>query len=269
VLASDRMPFLPESPRKRRRVLRLGALAIVVVAGATTAAAVGGHKPPRGAATVNEGPAQLASNTKTTLTRADRLAIDRALDVFVPAGLERRDMRKAWAVAGPEFRADSSLAGWLRGNTSVPAYPARDRDFHGKWDTIDVEPGAVIFNLALHPRPGAKEPPTVFSGQVVKRGGRWLVNRMYAISLEYKVTRTTHEIGPADFGAGAVYHPPPPDKARYGGIGILPIVGILALVLLIPASLGGVAIVRARRWRRQVRERQTTLPPLPSTYRRT
>lgn len=268
MLEPDRMPFLPESPRKRRRVIRLGALGTVLVAGIAVALLLGGHKPPPGRVTVNEGPAQLASNTAVHLTRADRVAIDKALDAFVPAAMERRDMRKAWQLAGPEFRADSSLGEWLRGSTAVPRYPAVDRNFHDKWDVIDAEPGSVIFNLALHPRKGATQPPTVFSGQVVKEHGRWLVNRMYAISLEYKLTRTTHEIGPADFGAGVAYHAPPPDKARFGGIGIIPIVALLALVLLIPATLGAIALVRARRWKRQVRATQTTLPPLPSAYRR-
>jgi hypothetical protein len=249
-------------------VLRLGALAVMLAAGALVAVVVGGHKPPSGAATLDEGPAQLASATHAKLTRADRLAIDRTLDAWVPAALERRDLALAWRLSGPEFRSGSSLAAWRKGSTSVPSYPATDRNFHRKWDTIDVEPGQVIFNLALHPRAGASQPPTVFSGEVVKEHGRWVVNRMYPISLEYKLTKTTHEIGPADFGAGVAYHPPPPDHARYGGIGILPIIGLLSLVVLIPAALGGVALVRARRWRAQTRAQETTLPPLPSSYRR-
>jgi hypothetical protein len=259
---------LPQSPRKRRRLKWSAVPVVLIVAGVCAAFVVGGHKASSGAVTVDEGPAQLASNTRAKLSRADKLAIDRVLNAFVPDAMERRDPATAWKLAGPEFRADSSLSAWEKGTTAVPKYPAIDRHFHNKWDIIDVEPGSVIFNLALHPRRGAAEPPTVFSGQVVKQHGRWLVNRMYPISLEYKVTRTTHEIGPADFGAGAVYHPPPPDKARWGGLGIVPIVAILALVLLIPATLGGIAIVRARRWRRHVRQNQTTLPPLPSTYRR-
>lgn len=268
MLASVRMPRLPDSPRKRRRLLWMAVPTVLVCIGVVTAFAVGGHTPPSGSVTVDEGPAQLASTHRSKLTRADRLAIDRTLDLWVPAALERRNIDTAWRLSGPEFRANATLAQWKDGATAVPAYPAIDRHFHGKWDVIDVEPGSVIFNLALHPRKGAKQPPTVFSGQVVKQDGRWLVNRMYAISLEYKVTRTTHEVGPADFGAGVAYHPPPPDKARWGGIGILPIVGILGLVLLIPLTLGAVAVVRARRFSREARERQASLPPLPSSYRR-
>jgi hypothetical protein len=107
----------------------------------------------------------------------------------------------------------------------------------------------------------------VFSGEVVKRGDQWLVNRMYTIAIMNPVTKKTHEIGPADFVA-----PPPssrtPSTKSTVSIGIVPVLGILALILLIPLSFGVVALVRARRWRRMVRANaRTELPPLPSGYR--
>jgi hypothetical protein len=48
------------------------------------------------------------------------------------------------------------------------------------------------------------------------------------------------------------------------------VVAIFLLVLLIPLTLGVVALLRARRWKRAVRESgRTELPPLPSGYRGT
>jgi hypothetical protein len=46
------------------------------------------------------------------------------------------------------------------------------------------------------------------------------------------------------------------------------VIAIFAVVLLIPLTLGGVALLRARRWKRAVRASgRNELPPLPSTYR--
>ena len=102
---------------------------------------------------------------------------------------------------------------------------------------------------------------------MVKQGDRWLVNRIYTIAIMNPVTNRTHEIGPADFVA-----PPPtsqtPNTKRTIGVGIVPVISILGLILLIPASFGVIALVRARRWRRMVRTgARTELPPLPSSYR--
>ena len=107
----------------------------------------------------------------------------------------------------------------------------------------------------------------MFSGQVVKQGNQWLVNRIYTIAIMNPVTKKTHEVGPADFVA-----PPPSSQTPNGKstikVGILPVVGILALILLIPLSFGVIALVRARRWKRMVRaSSKTELPPLPSSYR--
>ena len=101
----------------------------------------------------------------------------------------------------------------------------------------------------------------------MKQGKRWLVNRIYTIAIMNPVTKTTHEVGPADFFA-----PPPTSQTPNGKstmrLGIVPVVSILGLVLLIPISFGVIALLRARRWRRMVQAgSRNELPPLPSSYR--
>ncbi len=173
--------------------------------------------------------------------------------------MQRKSPSTAWKLSGPEFHASTSLAAWRRGNTPVPFYPASEKRFHD-WTTVDVGKDYVTFNLILHPAPGAKYDTYEFSGQVVRHGGSWLVNRFYTIA-----TFGRHEVGPADFAAqGGGGTPPPPEKPHGARAALLPIVAIVPLVLLVPLILGIVAFFRARRFRRaSAADPRNALPPLP------
>jgi hypothetical protein len=237
------------------------ALAIVLIV-----VLIPNHQPPNAKPTGNEGPAQLAVvNPQHQVSTADRRAIDATLDRFIPAGVARKSMATAWTLAGPELRSGSTLAEWQGGSSPIPSYPVLEKTFH-TWRTIDVGPRYVVFNLLVHAQPSSHLGSYVFSGEVVKQGNRWLVNRLYTIAIMNPVTKKTHEVGPADFVA-----PPPssqtPNTKSTIGIGIVPVISILALILLIPLTFGVVALLRARRWRRMVRAGAgTELPPLPSGY---
>jgi hypothetical protein len=80
--------------------------------------------------------------------------------------------------------------------------------------------------------------------------------------------RQTPEVGPADFAAGAsTGSHAPPDSTEHKSR-ILPVLGVLAAIALVPLLLGGVALRRARRWRRQVRNSdRRQIPSLPERYR--
>jgi hypothetical protein len=233
---------------------------------AAIALLVPSHTPPSASPRQNEGPAQLPA-PQARLTPDDQRAINATLDAFIPAGMERRDIVAAWALAGPEMKSGSSLASWRAGSTPIPYYLPREKTFHD-WRTIDVGRRYVIFNLLLHPIRRSTG-LYVFSGQVVKRGRRWLVNRLYTIAIMKPPTRSgLHEVGPADFAAQGSQQVAP-SKGLLGSIGIAPAVSVLALAFLLPLSLGVIALVRARRWRRRVRSSgRTELPPLPSGYLR-
>lgn len=247
------MPGFPTSPRLRRRLLRIGVAVSVAVAIALLVILVPSHGPATPAAKPDEGATQIALPAKTyRVTTPERRAINETLDRFIPAAMERRSPETAWALAGPELRSNSSLAEWRKGTSPVPFYPARETTFH-QWTTIEVGRDNVLFNLLLHPKAAAKHLGSyVFAGEMVRRNGHWLVNRIYTIAIMNN-TPTAHEIGPADFAAPATASQTPKGKPVLGGIGILPVVAILALILLIPLSLGVVALMRARRWRRQAR----------------
>jgi hypothetical protein len=264
--ADEPRPRFLKSPRARRRALFIAVPLLIAgaIAGAislipnTTPQAVG----PKG----NEGPAQTVAPTVTHVSASERSEIDKVLDQFIPAAVERKNAAVAWSLAGPGLKASSSLAEWKQGNLPVPSYPARGAEFHG-WGVLDAQPGDVNFNLLVHPQAGAKLGSYTFHGEMVKQHGKWLVNGLYTAAIDNPVRNGQHEVGPADFGApggGSTS----PTKTRLGSDYLIPIVAILSAAFVIPLVLGLVVFLRSRRRKRQIRaEGRTELPPLPSSFK--
>jgi hypothetical protein len=245
---------------KLRRRLLWGLAAAVPITGIALLVAL---MPERSAIsagiTVDEGPAQLADNHVYRLTAADRRKIDALFDRFIPAAVERRSAATAWALAGPELRASSSLAQWRHGASPVPEYPARGTTFH-YWTTIDVGKDDVLFNILLHPRGTLKIPSYEFSGQVVRAGSGWLVNRFYTIAtFSHPSSKETRVVGPNDFAAGSGGSAAS-SRARLSHAWLIPVLVIPAAVLLTPLVLGVVAFTKERRFRRAGGSRG--MPPL-------
>jgi hypothetical protein len=250
----------------RRRVFWLAALLVAVGTAVGVIMAIPSPKHENVNPTGDEGPAQTVAQTNTRLTHADRKAIESLLEKFVPAAVGRRSATEAWALAGPELKASSTLAQWKKGISPVPSFPVREKTFTG-WPTIAVEKNAVTLSLLVHPKPGAGDlGDYTFSVQTIRSGQRWLVNRIYTIAINHPVRNGKHEIGPADFQAPSSSGAPAPvSKPSLGSSWLLPIVGILSLAFVIPLTVGGVVLVRSRRRRRRYAEE--SLPPLPSGYR--
>ena len=263
------MRLLPSSPRARRRFVRLGIALAVVGTAAAIAALVRSPKQPSATPSKNAPPAQLVKHS-THVSAADRRAIDRTLDQFIPAALDRTAPATAWRLSGPDLKGGSTLREWRHGTSPIPYYPARGTSFHG-WTTIDAEPNSVDFSLLVHPRRGSQTSSWVFSGEMIKRHGRWLVNGMYTAAVMARPDKHgRHEVGPADFAAGAGAQsgqggaPPPSDSARLGKTWLIILVAGIALALLFPIGFAAVSGVRSRRSRmRYMRSQSRTLPPLP------
>jgi hypothetical protein len=258
---------LIKSPRRRRRALWLAAVLAAIGVTIGVIELIPSSSPRSPAPVANEGPAQVVVQpVYVRLTATDRKAIDSLLDRFVPAAVERRSASEAWALAGPELKAGSTLSQWKTGDSPVPYYPATGKNFHG-WQPLEVTRGYVTFSLLVHPRPGVKLGAYVFSGVAIRQHRRWLVNRFYTTAIMNPVRGSTHEVGPADFGApGAAAIVP--SKPALGRSWILPVVAVLSLAVLAPLGLGVAVFVRSRRRkRRQVAEGRTELPPLPSAFR--
>jgi hypothetical protein len=265
------MRVIPSSPRTRRRLVRLGiALAIVgTVTGILVL--VRGPKAPSASPAKNAPPAQLVKQSKH-VSAADRRAIDKTLDQFIPAALGGRSPQTAWRLAGPELKGGTTLRQWRHGTSPIPYYPPRGQTFHS-WTTVDAGPTYVDFSLLIHPQHGPKGSSEVFSGQMLKQGDRWVVNGLYTIAVFARPDKNgRHEVGPADFAAGPAASgnsqgtpPPSGHSASLGKVWLLAIAGVIVLALLLPLGLGVASVIRSRRARQRyhARSEARALPPLP------
>jgi hypothetical protein len=261
------MRVVPSSPRLRRRLTRVGAA--LALGGAVAAAVLlVPDRTPRNTAPPKNAPRAQVVKQSTYVAPADRRAIDRTLDRFLPAALGRTDPEQAWNLAGPGLKGGATLREWRHGASSVPYYPPRGKTFH-HWKTIDAGPGFVDFNVLVHPRKGKGS--YEFSGSMIKRNGRWLVNGLYTIAVFAAPTKSgRHEIGPADFAAGAAQssnQAAPPQTAggdKLGSTWLLGIGGLIVLALLFPLGFGVASVLKARRSRKvYARSAERELPPLP------
>jgi hypothetical protein len=263
------MRVLPSSPRARRRLIRLGIVLAVAGTIAAVLALVHGGKTPSASPPRNAPRAQLVKQSKH-VSPADRRAINKTLDQFVPAALDRSAPATAWRLSGPDLKGGSTLRQWRNGTSPIPYYPARGKTFHD-WTVVDAEPHSVDFSLLVHPRRGTQTSSWVFSGQMIKRNGRWLVNGMYTAAIMVRPDKKgRHEVGPADFAAGAAASsgqggaPPPGGSARLGKTWLIVLVVGISLALLFPIGFGTASALRSRRSRiRYARSESRTLPPLP------
>jgi hypothetical protein len=238
------------SARWRRRFIWLLVAAVPITAITLVVVLVPERSSIPDAVTTSEGPAQLADTHVYHLARTDRMKIDTLLDAFIPAAVERRSAKTAWALAGPELHAYSSVAQWQAGNSPVPQFPARGSKFH-YWTVVYVGKNEVLFNILLQPRAKVVMPSYEFSGQVIRHGADWRVNRLYTIAtFSHPSAKTAQVVGPNDFNAPAGSPSPSTNKARLSHWYAIPLFVLFGGVILFPLSLGAVALVRGRRFRR-------------------
>jgi hypothetical protein len=256
---------IPDSPRKRRRLIIVGSVIAIAAVVAIVAVSLGNKTPPNPVAKGNEGPAQLAARISKKVSKADRAAINRTLDAFVPAAVGRQNGALARSLAGPALTSGSTLKQWERGNLPVVSYPLDGTtDYHG-WRVLDATKTEVDFSLILHHPKNANIGDWIFQGAMIKVGGRWLVNGFYTAAINNPVRGSTHEVGPADFAAGSA----PTGAGTKSSLGrgwLVSVFASLGGIFVVMALIGVVVYVRGRAARRRARAREedrASLPPLP------
>ena len=194
------------------------------------------------------------------LKPAERKAIDTTLDRFVAAAVQRHDLAAAYDLVTPSMRTGISRRAWAHGTTNVMAYPARGTRFHG-WTVDLAQPGYVMLDLLLQPRPHAHKGPMIFTFELRRVHGRWLVASFIPSASFAGAERTGSMQAFADYGPLASKNPKPKHVDR------LYLIGPALVVLLIVALPVGIVLRSWRRNRRAEREYgkplPRSLPPLP------
>ena len=246
------------SPRLRRRLawtaVGVGALAAIVVAFLF----IPDPKQPNQLATGKPGSASVAPPVKVKVRPADRRAIDQVLDRFIPDGVGRRSMSTAWKLSGPELKSASTLEQWKHDATPIPYYPVGEKTFHD-WETLDAGRNYVDFSILVFPRRRSHLGAWGFSGEMVRRGTHWLVNRFYTAATFNQAGKETGPLVRAAEGDGGLA--PGPSRLAPEWL-ILPIVGTFGAALLLLLTFLLVTAHRDRGMRR--RNATETLPPLPA-----
>jgi hypothetical protein len=175
------------------------------------------------------------ATAKPTLPPADRAAINRTLDVFVPAAVGRRDSVRAWPLATRTMRLGSDKGEWKNGFLPVTPFPVIDRSFHG-WtiDTASRDRADIV--LLVHLKKGTPLSGVSFNIAMRRVGGRWLVDSAVPAATFAASGSDSKILAAPDFGPnGGAYSKAGRLSAPLSAKWLLIVPGILiGLIVLIP-----------------------------------
>jgi hypothetical protein len=190
---------------------------------------------------------------KPTVSPSDRAAIDRLLDVFVPAAIARRHSERAWPLSTRTLRQGTERADWKKGFLPVTPFPAIGRRFHG-WTLEQASRNRADLVLLVHLRKGGPLGAVSFDITVRKLRGRWLVDSAVPAATFAAAGSSSKILAQPDFapGGGAAYSEVA--FSRTGRVSakwilIIPAI-LLGLVVVTPVAVIGTHYVRDRRVRR-------------------
>jgi len=173
------MRLLPASPRRRRRLARVGV--VLAVALAVFVATLVLHAP---ADDDSEGvPGSRAAvyvpPEPVRVTKRMRSEINATLDRFVPAAVRRENPMVAHDLASPGLRASATSKEWERGEIPVYPFHAKGSEFHG-WTLNYSIPNNVNVDLMIPATNEEKQVSGIAYTVDLKRiGGRWLVESFF------------------------------------------------------------------------------------------
>ncbi|MBA2463271.1 MAG: hypothetical protein H0V45_16160 [Actinobacteria bacterium] len=173
------MNLLPASPRRRRRLARLGVVLAVALAVLVSTLVLRGP-----ADDDSEGVAGSQANVyvppePVRVTKEMRRGINATLDRFVPAAVRREDPMAARDLATPGLRASATRKQWERGEIPVYPFRAKGSEFHG-WTLNYSIPNNVNVDLMVQATAEEKEVSGIaYTVDLRRVGGRWLVESFF------------------------------------------------------------------------------------------
>jgi hypothetical protein len=240
------------SYRLRRRLTWLLGTAVVVAA----AVAIGIHWS-------NTAPAEHAapSNTpikidyappkKVRLKLHDKAAALAVASRFVDTAVARKHVDAAWGLVTPTMRAGYTRKQWDTANLpGIPPYPVAS----ARWQLQFSDVRGVGFTIALFPTKASHQTAQVFMIGLHQVGHgkarRWLVDNWQAAPTTGLSSTGGGGGGGTNNGFGgalASANPLPGAKSRESPIWLLVPVGLLSLIVIIPAVVAGSNWYRSRR----------------------
>jgi hypothetical protein len=245
------------SYRWRRRLLWIGAFVSLLVAGVVVVLVL--PETERRVEELGGVTGRLVTEeerAEVPVTAAERRAVNRTLRAFVATAVTRDDPAAAWSLVTKGMRAGITREEWNRGDLPVVPYPVVVPE-RLDWVPTTSYPGELTLDLILQPKRGSGRPAVSFFVELKReRDGRWLIDSMLAEdffgpgSSRPRTTRGSQANAPA---AGP--------RGRLDPLWIALPLGLLALIVLVPAGIGVVTWRRQRaidrRYRAQSQRRRT------------
>jgi len=244
------MRLLPASPRKRRRLARIGVVLLAALLVVVLSAIF--KRPTDNAPT--SAPAQgsvYVEDKPIKLTPAMRREINATLNRFVPAAVLRRDPMEAYELSTPALREGATRKEWERGE--IPVYPASVQPPYSGWNLNYAIQGNVNFDLMLRTTKQEKEVSAISYNVDLKRmGNRWLVESFFPVA---QFRRTSLENGTkvvASYDFVPLQYQGSSGTAEQGRkVFAYFLFGVPAVVLAFVLGIFGTQYVRNRRARRE------------------
>ena len=165
------------SPRMRRRLVRVGALAVLCAAVAVVAVVLPNTNGNVKSKFSNAPVQRVIREREVPVTSKRRADVNALFDDFVPEAVARKDPGAAYDLVTPSFRAGTSRSSWRAGELPVYPYQPRGDSFHG-W-TVDTSfRDTMSVELYLQPR-DPRNGPVAVNVDLRRLHGRWLIDSFY------------------------------------------------------------------------------------------
>jgi len=255
------------SPRRRRRLLYVGAFLCAVV----PLIFLGVHFSDPGDPQNANGPSVSLPGYEqpkpARFTKAKQAAVHEVLRKFIGTAVVRRDVGSSWELSAPSLREGFTRKQWSRGDLPVPPYPAAKKGW-GDWSYVEYSyKGTVGLEVFLFPKPGSGWSAMSADVELVRgHDGNWLVDywmpkRFHgppavAAKSKAKADRSAKRVkarpkrNAASAQAAPVTSAEPPKPSRLWWA--VPL-GLLALIVLAPIGIIAGSWARHRRAERQFR----------------
>ena len=184
--------------------------------------------------------------TPVELAAAERREVIATAARFVETAVKRNHAERAYELAGPNLRNGTTLAHWRDGDIPVVPYPVDDARWKFDYSYADE----IGLEVAVFPEPGEAVRPMVFNMSLHAVGAgatrHWLVDSWSPHGGGGSRPRPSR----TDGSSFRIAPPPASASTSLGAAWLLVPAGLIALALIVPATLLVVERARSRRAQR-------------------